>query len=155
MSANTNVSATKTPTATKKSDRVKPVETLVLANIAFKAEQKRLNGDNSVGCKEDERITTAVMKVLEGYDWNLVQASANIYCILYNIYYISYETIYRSPIKISMLQKAIHCNKFKTTLKYSMAQGFSNAYSKWNICVLKDISIQISELNSHENNRLT
>lgn len=76
MSANINVSATKTPTAAKKSDRIKPVETLVLANIAFKAEQKRLNGDNSVGRKEDERITTAVMKVLEGYDWNLVQASA-------------------------------------------------------------------------------
>ncbi|XP_037884658.1 uncharacterized protein LOC119634509 [Glossina fuscipes] len=62
--------------AAKKSDRIKPVETLVLANIAFKAEQKRLNGDNSAGRKEDERITTAVMKVLEGYDWNLVQASA-------------------------------------------------------------------------------
>ncbi|XP_073820119.1 sox100B [Musca autumnalis] len=57
-------------------ERVKPVETLVLANIALKAEQKRLSGENVVGRKEDERITSAVMKVLEGYDWNLVQASA-------------------------------------------------------------------------------
>ncbi|XP_023299192.2 transcription factor Sox-9 [Lucilia cuprina] len=65
-----------TTTTTKKSERVKPVETLVLANIALKAEQKRLNGEGGVGRKEDERITSAVMKVLEGYDWNLVQASA-------------------------------------------------------------------------------
>lgn len=57
--------------------RIKPVETLVLANIALKAEQKRLNGGDSNSIpKEDERITNAVMKVLEGYDWNLVQASA-------------------------------------------------------------------------------
>ncbi|XP_013101706.2 uncharacterized protein LOC106083315 [Stomoxys calcitrans] len=60
----------------KNSQRVKPVETLVLANIALKAEQKRLSGECGVGRKEDERITSAVMKVLEGYDWNLVQASA-------------------------------------------------------------------------------
>lgn len=59
----------------KKAERVKPVETLVLANIALKAEQKRLSGE-CAGRKEDERITSAVMKVLEGYDWNLVQASA-------------------------------------------------------------------------------
>ncbi|KAI8046140.1 transcription factor SOX-10 [Drosophila gunungcola] len=55
-------------------DRAKPVETLVLANYALKAEQKKAQGQG--GRKEDERITTAVMKVLEGYDWNLVQASA-------------------------------------------------------------------------------
>ncbi|BFF92341.1 transcription factor Sox-8 [Drosophila madeirensis] len=55
-------------------DRAKPVETLVLANYALKAEQKRAAGQG--GRKEDERITSAVMKVLEGYDWNLVQASA-------------------------------------------------------------------------------
>lgn len=55
-------------------DRAKPVETLVLANYALKAEQKRAQGQG--GRKEDERITSAVMKVLEGYDWNLVQASA-------------------------------------------------------------------------------
>ncbi|XP_017039353.1 transcription factor Sox-10 [Drosophila ficusphila] len=55
-------------------DRTKPVETLVLANYALKAEQKKAQGQG--GRKEDERITTAVMKVLEGYDWNLVQASA-------------------------------------------------------------------------------
>lgn len=60
----------------KNSERAKPVETLVLANIALKAEQKRLSGECGVGRKEDERITSAVMKVLEGYDWNLVQASA-------------------------------------------------------------------------------
>lgn len=58
-------------------ERVKPVETLVLANIALKAEQKRLQSEQGGnGRKEDERITTAVMKVLEGYDWNLVQAQA-------------------------------------------------------------------------------
>ncbi|EDW16280.1 rho GTPase-activating protein gacU [Drosophila mojavensis] len=62
MSANTNT------------ERAKPVETLVLANYALKAEQKRAAGQG--GRKEDERITSAVMKVLEGYDWNLVQASA-------------------------------------------------------------------------------
>ncbi|TDG52308.1 hypothetical protein AWZ03_001138 [Drosophila navojoa] len=55
-------------------ERAKPVETLVLANYALKAEQKRAAGQG--GRKEDERITSAVMKVLEGYDWNLVQASA-------------------------------------------------------------------------------
>ncbi|XP_020811779.1 transcription factor SOX-8 [Drosophila serrata] len=55
-------------------DRAKPVETLVLANYALKAEQKKAQGQG--GRKEDERITSAVMKVLEGYDWNLVQASA-------------------------------------------------------------------------------
>ncbi|XP_016950856.1 transcription factor SOX-10 [Drosophila biarmipes] len=55
-------------------ERAKPVETLVLANYALKAEQKKAQGQG--GRKEDERITTAVMKVLEGYDWNLVQASA-------------------------------------------------------------------------------
>lgn len=61
----------------KRIERIKPVETLVLANIALKAEQKRLNGTESNSIrKEDERITNAVMKVLEGYDWNLVQASA-------------------------------------------------------------------------------
>ncbi|XP_053945115.1 uncharacterized protein LOC128854764 [Anastrepha ludens] len=56
--------------------RSKPVETLVLANYAAKAEQKRSGVGG--GRKEDERITTAVMKVLEGYDWNLVQATAKI-----------------------------------------------------------------------------
>lgn len=71
MATDTNPSET-----TKKPERAKPVETLVLANIAIKAEQKRLNGESGVGRKEDERITSAVMKVLEGYDWNLVQASA-------------------------------------------------------------------------------
>ncbi|KAH8307982.1 hypothetical protein KR059_003834 [Drosophila kikkawai] len=55
-------------------ERAKPVETLVLANYALKAEQKKAQGQG--GRKEDERITSAVMKVLEGYDWNLVQASA-------------------------------------------------------------------------------
>lgn len=64
-------------TTDNKPERVKPVETLVLANIALKAEQKRLSGEcGGTGRKEDERITSAVMKVLEGYDWNLVQASA-------------------------------------------------------------------------------
>ncbi|XP_067623494.1 uncharacterized protein Sox100B [Eurosta solidaginis] len=60
----------------KPSGRSKPVETLVLANYVAKAEQKR-NGVGGVR-KEDERITTAVMKVLEGYDWNLVQATAKV-----------------------------------------------------------------------------
>lgn len=73
MATDTNPTTT---TTDKKPERVKPVETLVLANIALKAEQKRLNGENGSGRKEDERITSAVMKVLEGYDWNLVQASA-------------------------------------------------------------------------------
>ncbi|XP_011186076.2 serine-rich adhesin for platelets [Zeugodacus cucurbitae] len=59
-----------------KQSRSKPVETLVLANYAAKAEQKR--GGVGNGRKEDERITTAVMKVLEGYDWNLVQATAKV-----------------------------------------------------------------------------
>ncbi|XP_065359035.1 putative uncharacterized protein DDB_G0287457 [Calliphora vicina] len=71
MATDTNPSTT-----TKKPERVKPVETLVLANIALKAEQKRLSGEGGTARKEDERITSAVMKVLEGYDWNLVQASA-------------------------------------------------------------------------------
>ncbi|XP_032597554.1 transcription factor Sox-9-B [Drosophila grimshawi] len=60
--------------ANSNEERAKPVETLVLANYALKAEQKRAAGQG--GRKEDERITSAVMKVLEGYDWNLVQASA-------------------------------------------------------------------------------
>ncbi|XP_030564238.1 transcription factor SOX-8 isoform X1 [Drosophila novamexicana] len=60
--------------ANSNAERAKPVETLVLANYALKAEQKRAAGQG--GRKEDERITSAVMKVLEGYDWNLVQASA-------------------------------------------------------------------------------
>ncbi|XP_060648787.1 transcription factor Sox-8 isoform X1 [Drosophila nasuta] len=60
--------------ANSSTERAKPVETLVLANYALKAEQKRAAGQG--GRKEDERITSAVMKVLEGYDWNLVQASA-------------------------------------------------------------------------------
>lgn len=60
--------------ADSNAERAKPVETLVLANYALKAEQKRAAGQG--GRKEDERITSAVMKVLEGYDWNLVQASA-------------------------------------------------------------------------------
>ncbi|XP_018804628.1 PREDICTED: flocculation protein FLO11 [Bactrocera latifrons] len=59
-----------------KQSRSKPVETLVLANYAAKAELKR--GGVGNGRKEDERITTAVMKVLEGYDWNLVQATAKV-----------------------------------------------------------------------------
>ncbi|XP_014091614.3 uncharacterized protein Sox100B [Bactrocera oleae] len=59
-----------------KQSRSKPVETLVLANYAAKAEQKR--GGVGNGRKEDEHITTAVMKVLEGYDWNLVQATAKV-----------------------------------------------------------------------------
>ncbi|XP_037955088.1 transcription factor Sox-8 [Teleopsis dalmanni] len=67
----------KSPPDTK-SERAKPVETLVLANYAAKAEQKRANGEIGSGRKEDERITSAVMKVLEGYDWNLVQASAKV-----------------------------------------------------------------------------
>ena len=56
---------------------VKPVETLVLANCGI---NKLNNGtkcsdisDIRKNRKEDEHITTAVMKVLEGYDWNLVQ----------------------------------------------------------------------------------
>lgn len=65
---------TDTSSSDSKQTRSKPVETLVLANYAAKAEQKRSGVGG--GRKEDERITTAVMKVLEGYDWNLVQATA-------------------------------------------------------------------------------
>lgn len=65
---------TDTSSPESKQSHSKPVETLVLANYAAKVEQKR--GGVGNGRKEDERITTAVMKVLEGYDWNLVQATA-------------------------------------------------------------------------------
>ena len=65
--------STNSLTANNSKERVKPVETLVLAT---KAEQKRAGHEIGSGRKEDERITSAVMKVLEGYDWNLVQASA-------------------------------------------------------------------------------
>ncbi|KAL5284268.1 SOX8 family protein [Megaselia abdita] len=53
----------------------KPVETLVLANCINHKDGKKDNRGPGVHKQEDERITTAVMKVLEGYDWNLVQAT--------------------------------------------------------------------------------
>ncbi|XP_055905486.1 transcription factor SOX-9 [Eupeodes corollae] len=57
----------------------KPVETLVLANYANGKDAKKGSCASKempgVRRKEDERITCAVMKVLEGYDWNLVQAT--------------------------------------------------------------------------------
>lgn len=53
----------------------KPVETLVLANCINSKDGKKDNRAPGVHKQEDERITSAVMKVLEGYDWNLVQAT--------------------------------------------------------------------------------
>lgn len=51
----------------------KPVETLVVNNnISMKNNNK---GGKSTSKKEDETITSAVQKVLEGYDWNLVPAT--------------------------------------------------------------------------------
>lgn len=76
MEININSSAESVTTSKGGEQKVKPVEILVLANYAAKAEQKRAGCDIGSGRKEDERITSAVMKVLEGYDWNLVQASA-------------------------------------------------------------------------------
>ncbi|XP_055848692.1 transcription factor Sox-9-A [Episyrphus balteatus] len=55
----------------------KPVETLVLANYGKDSKKGSSSAKDAPGKgrKEDERITCAVMKVLEGYDWNLVQAT--------------------------------------------------------------------------------
>lgn len=53
----------------------KPVETLVLANCINSKDGKKDHRGPGAPKQEDERITTAVMKVLEGYDWNLVQAT--------------------------------------------------------------------------------
>lgn len=57
----------------------KPVETLVLANYVLNKDTQKtspiVKTRISIFQKEDEGIKKAVMKVLEGYDWNLVQAS--------------------------------------------------------------------------------
>lgn len=56
-----------------RSSSEKPVETLVVNNnISVKNNNK---GGKNTPRKEDETITTAVQKVLEGYDWNLVPAT--------------------------------------------------------------------------------
>lgn len=53
-----------------RSSSEKPVETLVVNyNISTKSNNK---GNKNTPRKEDETITSAVQKVLEGYDWNLV-----------------------------------------------------------------------------------
>lgn len=51
----------------------KPVETLVVNNnISMKNNNK---ASKSLPRKEDETITSAVQKVLAGYDWTLVPAT--------------------------------------------------------------------------------
>lgn len=56
-----------------RSSSEKPVETLVVNNnISVKNNNK---GGKNTPRKEDETITSAVQKVLEGYDWNLVPAT--------------------------------------------------------------------------------
>lgn len=70
MELNTDINL---PVATKQPNE-KPVETLVINNNVS------LKNNNKVGKinpprVQDEKITTAVMKVLEGYDWTLVPAA--------------------------------------------------------------------------------
>lgn len=52
----------------------KPVETLVVNNNISMRNNNKSSIKNPLR-KEDEKITTAVMKVLEGYDWTLVPAT--------------------------------------------------------------------------------
>ncbi|XP_055384375.1 putative uncharacterized protein DDB_G0277255 [Condylostylus longicornis] len=53
----------------------KPVETLILANCGAKKDCKnnKSKKDLPILKKEDEKIITKVMTIIEGYDWNLVQ----------------------------------------------------------------------------------
>lgn len=53
----------------------KPVETLVINNNVNLKNNNKTGKVNHPVRKEDEKITSAVMKVLEGYDWTLVPAA--------------------------------------------------------------------------------
>lgn len=67
----------------KTSNIIKPKETLIIANCSSNKQSNHNKNNNTNNSndksinnnkKEDEKITTAVMKVLQQYDWTLVQA---------------------------------------------------------------------------------
>jgi Sox developmental protein N terminal len=59
-----------------KEEKIKETLFVTAASLNNNNNNSNLNKNKPNGArKEDEKITTAVMKVLEGYDWTLVPAT--------------------------------------------------------------------------------